>query len=773
MAKLTLTDISAGYDTATINAANNLLIETAMENTLSRDGTSPNQMEANLDMNSYRIQNLPNAVNNSEPVVLGQATTLAGVTNPLTQNSIGTTLYPQSAAETTAGVTPTNYYYPPGNVLRYGADNTGSTDCTAEIQEAIDCGESEIVFPTGDYLVSKTALYTTEFPNGDQPCVFVENKTRMVLRGEGNARLVVNEHAQGIMEMQGCTDCDVIGLHFVGPTDFPDLDGTTGRGEKGTATNGYDTSSIWGNNKNNSSDTSANTGGGFGGNFPVYGDVTTSSSWGTWNDGYIGNVSFGLLIQKGCVRVTVERCFASGFNYCGFGVGHLNDSTYTTNEEIKFLTCTARGNYSAGIHSMAVDGLLVKGCTLSGNGHPDADPENETYADPGYGYTARGIATYYTKNAVIEGNTVEDNIRKGIDSHASLGLQISDNTIRNCGALGIGTIWTNATQPVIGTTIKNNRIYNCSYGTNDLGGIVGGGAIDGAYSYANSLCDLTIEGNHIIDCGGPGIQIYNGRNIQIVNNILRGFDDRATGSEYFMFLGRVSASEDLNNLNVSGNVCDADGDASRYRGIYVRRANNSQVNHNMVYLDHASASEGVRIAESTSCNSFGNIVHWDAGAATGNPLNLLGTDAFTVGNYADPDAGTLSYPFGNEGTTGEKEHAVRVPHIIQLDITFNSTTSPSYTVNAGEDYVASVGELATYGAQVTFQNIHSTAVLRSSIIDRSADGLESASGDITFIYERAISNTALEIGLKTNASGTNIIASNCTGGTIGVTIFVF
>lgn len=63
MAKLTLTDIAAGYALiATINA-NNALIETAMENTLSRDGTTPNTMSADLDMNSQQVTNLPTPTN--------------------------------------------------------------------------------------------------------------------------------------------------------------------------------------------------------------------------------------------------------------------------------------------------------------------------------------------------------------------------------------------------------------------------------------------------------------------------------------------------------------------------------------------------------------------------------------------------------------------------------------------------------------------------------------------------------------------------------------
>lgn len=63
MAKLTLSDInneSVPAASTTINA-NNALVEAALENTLSRDGTSPNQMEADLDMNSNRILNLPSA----------------------------------------------------------------------------------------------------------------------------------------------------------------------------------------------------------------------------------------------------------------------------------------------------------------------------------------------------------------------------------------------------------------------------------------------------------------------------------------------------------------------------------------------------------------------------------------------------------------------------------------------------------------------------------------------------------------------------------------
>lgn len=70
MAKLTLTDfasLTGGSAVTTLNN-NNAATETAMENTLSRDGTSPNAMNSNLDMNSFRIQNLIAAVGATEPV---------------------------------------------------------------------------------------------------------------------------------------------------------------------------------------------------------------------------------------------------------------------------------------------------------------------------------------------------------------------------------------------------------------------------------------------------------------------------------------------------------------------------------------------------------------------------------------------------------------------------------------------------------------------------------------------------------------------------------
>lgn len=68
MAKVPINRLQAGYRSSQSLNTNLETIETAFDNTLSRDGTSPNQMEAQLDMNNNRIINLPAPVGNADAV---------------------------------------------------------------------------------------------------------------------------------------------------------------------------------------------------------------------------------------------------------------------------------------------------------------------------------------------------------------------------------------------------------------------------------------------------------------------------------------------------------------------------------------------------------------------------------------------------------------------------------------------------------------------------------------------------------------------------------
>lgn len=89
--KITLTDlVNLQNETTAVNAinANNSIIETEFDNTLSRDGTGPNQMLATLDMNSNQIINLPSPATGLSPLRLVDFSTLANISGAIAGTNI-------------------------------------------------------------------------------------------------------------------------------------------------------------------------------------------------------------------------------------------------------------------------------------------------------------------------------------------------------------------------------------------------------------------------------------------------------------------------------------------------------------------------------------------------------------------------------------------------------------------------------------------------------------------------------------------------------------
>jgi len=81
MTKITLNNIASLIDATTaVNTinANNSTVQTAMDNTVSRDGTQPNSMNTNLDMNSKQILNLPAPATNNSPLRLSDLSSFTG-----------------------------------------------------------------------------------------------------------------------------------------------------------------------------------------------------------------------------------------------------------------------------------------------------------------------------------------------------------------------------------------------------------------------------------------------------------------------------------------------------------------------------------------------------------------------------------------------------------------------------------------------------------------------------------------------------------------------
>lgn len=65
------------------------------------------------------------------------------------QGDVGQALQPRTAAEISAGVTPTNYAYPPGHVLRYGTNTTPGTTNLTTAFAAAEAANDEVIIPAG------------------------------------------------------------------------------------------------------------------------------------------------------------------------------------------------------------------------------------------------------------------------------------------------------------------------------------------------------------------------------------------------------------------------------------------------------------------------------------------------------------------------------------------------------------------------------------------------------------------------------------------------
>lgn len=101
MPKLSLSDVSNLTNQAsaigTINE-NMRLIEAAVENTISRDGTVPNNMDADFDMNEFRILNLPEPQDGAEPLRLMDADMVLDSIDDINQAVIDTAASAAAAA---------------------------------------------------------------------------------------------------------------------------------------------------------------------------------------------------------------------------------------------------------------------------------------------------------------------------------------------------------------------------------------------------------------------------------------------------------------------------------------------------------------------------------------------------------------------------------------------------------------------------------------------------------------------------------------------------
>ena len=315
---------------------------------------------------------------------------------------VSTYKYSITAAETNAAVTPTDYSYPPGNVLRYGADTTGATSSKTAFQNAIN-SNTVVTFPVGTFLIdgsinpiNNTQLIGSGYASilklgdaADVPLITFAatnlNYLGVVLdnfRIEGNAANQTSSTASGIFLSNVTGTSGLLARHHIRNLWIHNC--------KGSGLHlGFATRSSLIENIN------------------VYKADQYGIRGQAFSDSFISGCDVGQSGENGfhftgCGDLGVSKCksWFSGRNYndidtgpsAGEGVGYyINDCGSFAGSQLKSQNNEGDGFYCVG-ESDPLDGLVLSGCT--------ADADNKSF-DAG---TSPGTYSGMTLNNVNKGN---------------------------------------------------------------------------------------------------------------------------------------------------------------------------------------------------------------------------------------------------------------------------------------------------------------------------------------------------------------------------------
>lgn len=635
------------------------------------------------------------------------------------------------------------------NVKSMGAYGNNENDDTAIIQKCINYNKN-VYFPCGTYKLTKNE--ELNFSANDEPCLAVQSQNDIKLFGN-NAILSCKVHAQTILEIINSSNITIENLKFEGLGIFPELDGTSGRGEKGNSEFGYETSGFWGSHKNNNYDTS---------NFTSHASINNGQPWGVFNGGFIGNIGMGVLIHNNSNYVTIKNCELYGFNYSGIAVGFLGevDNLVSDSKNIYILNNKIHDCYNSAIDCVMSNNLTIENNTIYKIGHPNAVYTN-VFCDPGYGIKLTGTSYSQSKNNIISSNNIEDCIRKGIDLHGGENSNITNNIIKNCFICGIFAYSASPNLLVKKVLISNNTILECAYASNTIGAIRIGG-------YNNSENEEDIEKTAIItsniieNCSGTDEGIISSHVFDTIicsNNIIKGLSEKNQNSAiYAIHLGTTTDQNSklgiitnniisINNENVTG-------------GIYANKLDNGIITNNLIdiavaNLINTNQSNVANFNNYSSLEGLMGLSQQGINIPYVNALTTLKQTQFAQFNNS------LYYKDANS-------IAAKVPRIIAFYINANNTENPNVTYVAGQEYVRSVVSI-DQGVRINLQNI--TDNPSAQIFDGGSTILNVSNTPINYRYFRAMSSSAIDIGLKTSGTeNTHTPIANCTSGGLLINI---
>lgn len=219
MSKISLVNLANLQNENTAVSAintNNATISNAVDNSLSRDGSQPNSMNANLDMNSFQILNLPSPATMNSPARLVDVVTnpTVSVALPVSGNNTwtGTNTFSSISTFNGASTFTGNALFKSGkpwfDVLAFGAVGNGINDDTSSIQAALTAagaapaGGGTVFMPNGQYKVTGTLTV----PNG----------VRLMGSGKATCIIQASQTDAVVIQTNTGTECYLEGFWIIG-----------------------------------------------------------------------------------------------------------------------------------------------------------------------------------------------------------------------------------------------------------------------------------------------------------------------------------------------------------------------------------------------------------------------------------------------------------------------------------------------------------------------------------------------------------------------------